>query len=213
MAYPDEKVLVVPTAVFHELGVFQGFSGDVEKYLPRLLDGRVMEFRLRAEVEKQPEWKQLIPYILFRWQDADGRTHIFRYTRGKGMGEGRLHLKHSVGVGGHISLEDAGGAAAQNGLVTDAAAVYRAGMKREWEEEVEIQTEILAEKIIGLINDDATEVGSVHLGVVHVVDVAEPKVMSREDDIIDSGFILFENITDNMDNFESWSQIALKSME
>lgn len=210
--YPDEKVLVVPTAVFHEVGCFQGFCGDVARYLPRLLDGDVMEFRPRAEVELQPQWKQLIPYILLRWRDADGKVYIFRYTRGKGMGEGRLHLKHSVGVGGHVSLEDAGGEAAENGLVTDAAAVYHAGMMRERDEEVDIQTEILGEKIIGLINDDATEVGSVHLGVVHLVDVAEPKVCSKETDIIESKFILYENIIGNLDNFESWSVIALKSL-
>lgn len=205
--YPDEKVLVVPTVVFHEIGCFQGFCGDVQRYLPRLLDGGVMEFRPRAEVELQPEWKQLIPYILFRWQDADGKVYIFRYTRGKGMGEGRLHLKHSVGVGGHISQEDA-----ENGLATDAAAVYHAGMMREMNEEVEIQTEIIGVKIIGLINDDATEVGSVHLGVVHLVDVAEPKIVSREEDIIESGFVLYENLAENSKDFESWSVIALRSL-
>ena len=205
--YPDEKVLVVPTAVFHQQGVFQGFCGEVTAYLHAMLDGGVMEFRPRAEVEKQPEWKQLIPYIIFRWTNAEGNRHIFRYTRGKGMGEGRLHLKHSVGVGGHISLEDTEDAGENDGY-----AVYRRGMLRERSEEVDIQSEILSDQIIGLINDDATEVGTVHLGVVHLVDMAEPRVFSRETDLVASGFVEMGELTRDMTGFETWSEIALNHL-
>lgn len=210
MSYPNEKVLVVPTSVFHAAGRFQGFCGDVQVYWPRLLDGHVMEFRLRDEVEHQPQWKQLIPYILFLWRDEKGLRHVFRYTRGKGMGEGRLHLKHSVGVGGHISLEDAENAV--EGMETDPEKVYLAGMMRERDEEVEIRTDIIDSKIIGLINDDESEVGRVHLGVVHVVEVARPEVFSREKDIIASGFVPLEELLADLTGFETWSQIALTAL-
>ena len=56
-----ERVLVVPTEVFHGLGHFQGFSGDVERYLPELLNPRHTSFRPRHEVEQDPGYKQLIP--------------------------------------------------------------------------------------------------------------------------------------------------------
>ena len=199
--YPDEHIWVIPTEKFQELGKFQGFCGTAEKYLDVLLN--MMECRRRADVETQPEWKQLIPYILFRWIDAEGKPFIFRYTRGKGMGEGRLHLKHSVGVGGHIACEDAEG----SGWDT-----YFRGMVRERTEEVNIQTEILRDLIIGLINDDSTEVGSVHLGVVHLVDVAEPKVFSRETDLIASGFVPMEELVRDLEGFETWSKIALNHL-
>ncbi len=58
-------------------------------------------------MEDDPSFKQLIPYVLFRWTDADGTVHLFEYLRGSGQGERRLHAKRSVGVGGHISSLDA----------------------------------------------------------------------------------------------------------
>ncbi len=95
------------------------------------------------------------------------------------MGEGRLHRKRSVGIGGHISAIDAGDHAIGN--------PYQEGMRRELEEEVAIDTPYTAQ-CVGLINDDETEVGSVHLGVVHLFDVAKPAVHPREPEIIECGF-------------------------
>ncbi|NLF07426.1 MAG: phosphoesterase, partial [Pirellulaceae bacterium] len=111
--YEIENVLVVPTEVFHRLGHFQGFSSEVDRYLDDLLRSEHTSYRPRDEVEKDPGYKQLIPYMIFRHVGADGRETVFQYTRGKGMGEGRLHHKRSVGIGGHISSIDAadGGAA------------------------------------------------------------------------------------------------------
>ncbi|MDO4574734.1 MAG: phosphoesterase [Planctomycetia bacterium] len=200
----DEKVLVLPTAFFHELGYFQGFTSDLGKYLPQLLDPAVVRFRPRSEVEKDPNWKQLIPYMLFRHTNANGVVSLFRYTRGKGMGEGRLHLKHSVGVGGHLSECDSTSADTN----TD---VYHAGMLRERAEEVRLETTILREQIIGLINDDQNEVGKVHLGVVHLIDVAEPNVYPNEKEVLETGFFPIADQLKNLDGYESWSSITLQA--
>ncbi|MGD9633475.1 MAG: phosphoesterase, partial [Pirellulales bacterium] len=143
----EEKVLVVPTSLFRELGYFQGFSTDVNRYLPRLLEGDEIEYLPRGRMEDDPSYKQLIPYVLFRWIDDDGRTQIFQYQRGGGMGERRLHAKRSVGVGGHISSLDAAAGHLNH--------VYREGMQRELAEEVAIDTPY-TESIAGLINDDET---------------------------------------------------------
>ena len=104
-----EQILVVPTELFRRLGYFQGFSGDVDRYLDELLRPENTSYRPRAEVEKDPGFKQLIPYVIFRHVDAAGTQTVFQYTRGTGQGEGRLHSKRSVGIGGHISAVDAGG--------------------------------------------------------------------------------------------------------
>ena len=101
-----ERVLVVPTAVFHRLGHFQGFSGEVDHYLGELFSPKHTSYQPRHEVEKDPSFKQLIPYVIFRHCDVDGRPSVFQYTRGTGQGEGRLHRKRSVGIGGHISVVD-----------------------------------------------------------------------------------------------------------
>ena len=61
-------------------------------------------FRPRYEVETDPSFKQLIPYCIFRHHGQ-----VFHYKRGKLQGEGRLHSKRSIGVGGHISAEDRNG--------------------------------------------------------------------------------------------------------
>jgi predicted NUDIX family phosphoesterase len=199
----EEQILVVPTALFRELGYFQGFSADVDRYLPRLLEGDHVEYRPRGEMEEDPSFKQLIPYMLFRWADDAGTDHLFEYQRGSGQGERRLHAKRSVGVGGHISKLDASAGHLSH--------VYREGMRRELEEEVTIET-AYKERIAGLINDDETPVGRVHLGVVHVCDVESPRIRPRESDILDGRFRPVREILPRLGEFESWSEIAVRAL-
>jgi predicted NUDIX family phosphoesterase len=195
-----EHVLVVPTEVFHQLGHFQGFCGETELYLKGLLDQSHMSYRPRPAMEQDPSFKQLIPYVVFRYRDPAGQTQLFQYTRGKGQGESRLHTKRSVGIGGHISADDAAQPSA-----------YEEGMRRELEEEVIIDTPYRG-RMVGLINDDETEVGRVHLGVVHLLDVDTPAVQPRESEIIDAGFRPVNDLLWDMAKFETWSQIVLKAL-
>lgn len=200
MAVPNEQVLVVPTELFHQLGYFQGFTSDVDRYVDRLFGSEHTSYQPRGQMEEDPCFKQLIPYVIFRYRDGDGKTLIFQYTRGTGQGEQRLHRKRSVGIGGHISSEDAG-----------ATGAYAEGMRRELEEEVAIETPYRQE-CVGLINDDQTEVGKVHLGVVHMFDVDEPHVQPRESEIVDAGFVPVEQLMQDLDEFESWSRICLEAL-
>jgi hypothetical protein len=91
----DEQVLVIPTAVFHAAGLFQGLCRDVEHYLPRLLDPAHFAFLPRSRAEDDPSFKQLIPYVVLKYRDQ-----VFHYTRGQGGGEKRLRALRSVGIGG-----------------------------------------------------------------------------------------------------------------
>ena len=199
-----ERVLVVPTKRFHELGYFQGFSAEMDRYLPALLEGDDLSYRPRGEMERDPSFKQLIPYVLFRHTGVDGVVRLFQYTRGGGMGEARLHAKRSVGVGGHISTEDVG----ERVNLHD---VYREGMQREMAEEVVINSPY-REQVVGLINDDETPVGQVHLGVVHVCNLERPAVEPREDDVLDAGFRPVDEILAELDRFESWSEIVVRAL-
>ena len=199
----EERILVVPTTLFHDLGYFQGFSREIDRYWPRLVIGDHVEYRPRGEMEADPSFKQFIPYCLFRWTDANGTVHLFEYQRGGGSGEARLRAKRSVGVGGHISSIDSEVGALEN--------VYREGMRRELEEEVIIDT-AYTETVAGLINDDETPVGRVHLGMVHLCDVREPHVQPREADIQDARFSPVADILTRLDQFESWSQIAVRAL-
>jgi len=197
-----ERVLVVPTSVFHELGHFQGFSTDIDKYLDSLLKCEQISYLPRAEMEADPSFKQLIPYMIFRYTDEQGGQHVFQYTRGSGQGESRLHAKVSVGVGGHISTED---------IRDDGVDPYTAGMQRELDEEVIVETPY-QQKVVGLINDDETDVGKVHLGVVHLFDVEQPLVKPHEDEIMDAGFRTLEETLGRMEQMETWSSICLKAL-
>lgn len=187
-----EHVLVVPTSLFHEVGHFQGFQPNIEPYLNTLLDPAYTSYRPRNEMEQDPSFKQLIPYCIFMHHGE-----VFSYRRGKGQGEARLHSKRSVGIGGHISSID-----------QHAPSVYREGMRREIEEEVFLESKF-QEKCIGLINDDLTEVGKVHLGIVHLFEIDDPKVRAREESIHDAGFAKPSELILQRDQFETWSQICL----
>ena len=199
----EERVLVVPTKLFHELGHFQGFCRDVERYRDVLLSPENVLFRPRSEVEEDPGFKQLIPYMIFSHAGDDGRVRLFQYVRGKGMGENRLHSKKSVGVGGHLSSADSDTAAGHD--------LYREGMLRELHEEVVIHSKF-TETCVGLINDDESEVGRVHLGIVHRFELAEPKVVSNEPDLIESGFVPVDEMLRDLSGFETWSAICIEAL-
>lgn len=205
-AVAEEQVLVVPASILDELGRFQGFSADLDRYFDAVLRCEQLAYRPRGAMEEDPSFKQLIPYVLMRHTDASGQVRVFSYTRGGGGGEKRLHTKRSVGVGGHISTEDAthDEAHSDEGL-------YRRGLERELAEEVTIASGY-TEKMVGLINDDETPVGQVHLGVVHVFDVEEPNVESAEADLAEGQFLPVEQLIAEIDAYESWSQIAIRAL-
>lgn len=190
---PVEHVLCIPTLLFHELGHFQGFLTNAESYFKAIFDPNYTSYRPRDEVEKDPSYKQLIPYCVFRCQGE-----VFHYRRGKMQGEARLHSLRSVGIGGHISSTDA----------ETAEASYLAALQREIEEEVFVQTHY-TQKCVGLINDDLTDVGRVHLGIVHVFELEAPKVLPREESIIETGFASPAELIEDRQSFETWSQICL----
>lgn len=198
-----EQVLVIPTRVLHDLGYFQGFQADIAKYLNHLLSPQHTSYRPRPEMEQDPNFKQLIPYVIFRYRDAEGQVFLFQYTRGGGQGEKRLHHKRSIGIGGHISTDDQ-----QVGGEGDP---YGEGLRRELAEEVLVETSY-TERLAGLINDDRTEVGRVHLGIVHLFDVLEPSVRPRETELLDAGFRPVQELLQQADAFESWSAICLEAI-
>lgn len=197
-----EHVLVVPTERFRQVGYFQGFTADVDRYMDGLLQDSHISYRPRTQMEADPSFKQLIPYVLFEYRDPQGSSQLFQYVRGKGQGEQRLHAKRSLGVGGHISTTDTSETTRQT---------YHEGMRRELEEEVRIAT-AYRERCVGLINDDESEVGRVHLGIVHLLQVETPDVFSNEIDLLEAGFRSVEELWQERPSMESWSRICLEAL-
>src|SRR2546422_7572502 len=118
----EERVLCFERKLFEELGVFQGLSLAIEKYLPVVTCSANVLYMNRSDAEQDRRYKQLIPYVLII---CHGR--ILRYRRGRGGQETRLHGLYSVGIGGHISEED-------HGLFSSGLG-YQEGMRRELMEE------------------------------------------------------------------------------
>jgi predicted NUDIX family phosphoesterase len=197
--YPDEKVLVVSRQLFDELGSFQGFNPEAHRYLPSFLEKENNYFLERDDAEDDPSHKQIIPYAIFHHQ---GR--LLHYVRGGASGEKRLASKGSIGIGGHINAEDEEASSLEQDT-------YMTGVEREVDEELNIDSHN-TQSIVGLINDDSTEVGSVHLGVVHLFDLASDTVTSNEDNIVDLEFLTREELTARHDQLETWSQILVENL-
>jgi predicted NUDIX family phosphoesterase len=189
------RILVVPASELDRLGRFQGFSGDVDRYLNALLAPGVASFQPRAAMETDPSFKQIIPYVVFRCGPL-----VYCYRRGKSQGEARLHSKWSLGVGGHVDEEDADGRAT--------AEAYEIALRRELDEEVSVRSEGRLRRV-GLINDDSTPVSQVHLGVVHLFVLDDPRVEAREEGLADGAFRDLDEIGGLREEFETWSQICL----
>jgi predicted NUDIX family phosphoesterase len=198
---PDENVLVVRRSLFDELGSFHGLNFEPEKYLGALLSRGNNFFLPRAQAENDPTHKQIIPYALI----AHGNT-VLHYVRGKKAGEQRLVAKGSIGIGGHLNDTDED---FWNVAIDEAA--YRAGVEREVNEEIKIDSPF-EDRIVALLNDDSTEVGRVHLGIVHVFRLAEPKVEKREAMITNLSFLPRAQLLALHDNLETWSQLCLDSL-
>ncbi|PZR71907.1 MAG: hypothetical protein DLM73_14780 [Chthoniobacterales bacterium] len=200
MPAPDENVLVVRRSLFDDLGSFHGLNFEPEKYLGALLSRGNNFFLPRAQAEKDPTHKQIIPYAVI----AHGDT-VLHYVRGKKAGEQRLVAKGSIGIGGHMNDAD-------ESLFAWDEAAYRAGVEREVNEEIAIESPF-EDRIVALLNDDTTEVGQVHLGIVHVFRLAQPKVQKREAMITNLAFLTRDELHAQRDNLETWSQLCVDSLD
>ncbi|HEX2746825.1 MAG TPA: hypothetical protein VHM91_02405, partial [Verrucomicrobiales bacterium] len=85
MRWPNERVLVIPRPLFDSIGAFEGFTAEVDRYLPAFLNPENNYFLARDDAEEDPGHKQIIPYALFH---CNGR--FLHYVRGGKSGEKRL---------------------------------------------------------------------------------------------------------------------------
>lgn len=194
----EERVLCFERNLLEQLGLFQGISLEVQTYLPVLTARENLVYLNRSEAEQDRRYKQLIPYVLLI---CNGK--ILRYRRGKGGQETRLHGLYSVGIGGHISDED-------HGLFSSGIG-YEEGMRRELMEEVAVEQ--VNAPSVALINDDSTEVGYVHFGVVHFMQVSDESVAGRRSGIVAPEFLPFCDAVKDTTAYESWSRFCLENLD
>ncbi len=145
-------------------------------------------YRVRAEVEDDPSFQQLIPYVVV----TDGPL-VFLMRRLRAGADTRLHDRYSIGVGGHVGPDDGG---------------LDGGLVREWSEE--LVADWTPDFVpIGVLNDDTDPVGRVHLGVVYQVEAAGRAVAIRETHKLEGVFAATADIDALGERLETWSRSCL----
>jgi predicted NUDIX family phosphoesterase len=198
----EEKVLVVERKVVEEVGIFNGLAFDVDRYRDKIFAPGVPRFISRSKAEKDSSYKQIIPYVIM---SCDG-TYL-NYVRGRRAGETRLLGLRSIGIGGHINPIDADNSSLFAYLYEN----YLTAVQREVAEEVSVEANH-TDRVVALLNDESNEVGSVHLGVVHLWKLDAPKVSKREQMITQMSFLTIDELQKARDTMETWSQLCLDKL-
>ena len=187
----DELVLVVPREAVIDGDGWLGVRTDgVERFLAAV--DRAGRFEPRAAMEAAPGFKQIIPYLVLR----DGARY-FLMRRTRAGGDARLHDRWSIGVGGHLNPGDGD---------------LLGGLRREWAEEL-VADFVPEFRLIGLLNDDTTEVGQVHLGAVYVADAGGQSVTIRETNKLSGRFATSDEVAAVADDLETWSRLVFDAIE
>lgn len=186
----SELVLVVRRDHALPDGTFRGLRRSDSAWLDGLVAG-AGEFRPRAAVEADPSYKQMIPYLVLR----DGERW-FLMKRTRAGADQRLHDRYSIGVGGHLNPGDVD---------------LRGGLRREWREEIDAGF-VPAFHFVGLLNDDETDVGAVHLGAVFVADAAGRPVAVRETEKLSGSFVDTGHVEAVRERLETWSVLVFDAL-
>jgi predicted NUDIX family phosphoesterase len=173
-------------------------------------------FLERRHAETDSSFKQVIPYTMV--MHGNEILLLKRLSRG---GEARLHGKLSIGVGGHINPVDGDG---QPGATSGAPGasgagdtdLLDAGCRRELEEEIDIRAPYTL-SAVGVINDDASDVGSVHFGLVNVARCETPDVAIRETEVLEGSFVTLDALRElhrgEPGRFETWSALIIERLD
>ena len=195
--------MVFPVSTLHEVGYFQGFSKHLRTHLHSILAESF--FVRRGVAEADTSLKQIIPYAVLQHDNL-----VFSYRRTARGRETRLHRLYSVGIGGHINPEDPSTACQRDLFACSLEAVEVAAL-REIREEVSIKSSSRA--CIGVLNDDSTNVGKVHFGVVYLCSLDTPEVTIRERSYIKEGrLVSLSSLHSYLEEYENWSRILIQSV-
>jgi predicted NUDIX family phosphoesterase len=182
----NEQVMVVERERLAHYLVEYGFIREhADEIYEVILDAYFFMDRPTAEIS--PQFKQVIPYVLIRHA---GSYYLLQRT--PKQAEARLHHKLSLGIGGHVNPDTPD---------------LMDGLQKELEEEVHVAGDYDL-TFAGILNDDTTEVGSVHLGVVYVLESHDENVTVRETDKMTGRWAPLSELPSLRDQMETWSQIA-----
>jgi predicted NUDIX family phosphoesterase len=181
-----EQVMVVEREALQSVLVERGLVQDgTDDVFDVIVERHFFIDRPTAEVS--PQYKQIIPYVVIRHGDR-----YFLLQRTPKQTESRLHHKLSLGIGGHINPDTPD---------------LLEGLQKELDEEVTVGGDYDL-TFVGILNDDTTDVGRVHLGAVYVLDAATDDVRVRETEKMTGRWVPRTELAGHREAMESWSQIV-----
>lgn len=184
----EERVMVVRREDIFRWGIWNGVrTENLKKYIN--LISTKHKFLPRGQVETDPAWQQIIPYLVF---ENSGRIFVTR--RKTNHTDLRLANLYSIGVGGHLNKRDV------NGRDINVWA------RREFEEEVWYEGKFKT-NFLGLINHDANDVGLVHIGLLIQV-IGETDKIEIRDEHKSGELTLLKDVGKYYSRMETWSQIV-----
>ncbi len=188
----QELVLVVPRDELFPQGAWHGIQRSGIALYEAIIREK-QEFLPRTRMETDPRYKQIIPYLVFRYQDT-----YFVMQRKMQASEQRLQGRLSLGIGGHINREDLAGAS-----IIDWS-------RREFMEEVDYQGTFTVEPF-GIINDDSNEVGKVHLGFVFLLHGDSSAIFPKEE-FKEGSLMTMAECSEQYARMEPWSQMIIDAL-
>ena len=192
----DEVIIAVPRVAIDSLlrEVSYGFiSHNLDQSYKLVLENCVEINRQIAETDETH--KQLIPYVIVKYEDS-----YLLLSRKNTQAEVRLHNKMSIGLGGHLNPIDS----------YQGYDIIIGGLIRELQEEVKLE-DFDVPQFLGFINDDVSEVGRVHLGLLFEIESTSFNVEIIEKDKMEGSWASLSELNTNYDLLESWSKIAFDS--
>lgn len=194
----NEKILCIKRDLLPESWVTQKsvISLDLNIFIENCSTSG-FEFVKRIDAENDSSYKQIIPYIIIQTKD-----HLKTAIYQRQGSEQRLHDLWSFGIGGHINPVDV------KTQKDSFKQILIAGMERELSEEFDQMPESSSPEFIGVISEDITDVGKVHLGAVFKIETNNPEKFLPGEELFQ--FIWKKTNSLHQLNLELWSTMALE---
>ena len=188
----DEKILCIKEETLFKYGKWNGLmTSTPQKYLNLLRENG--EFRVRKELENDPNYKQIIAQVILRYKD---KYFLHRQVK---RNEERLNSLCPLPLGGHIEQVD-----------SNSDDILETALERELHEEVDLKSNIVKKSYLGLIYlEDDNPVNFVHVGFVYIFDLDGADVHVKEEGLEDIGFVSLDYLKTNSEKLTYWSRIII----
>lgn len=216
----QEFIFAVSSSLFQDVEGFVtkfSFEEVIKKIHPHTVIAQ------RAGLESNQDFLQLLPYCIIHKSELEKPKQYLLYQRTKQVGEERLGGKFSIGVGGHIDLNDYADSEQTRTGELSLMSLLKRSIEREIQEETStdchISEQMLKDCFMGVIVDRGNDVGKVHIGLVFSfddldligVEKASDTLKITEPELLDFGYQSLESLKTY--DTERWTKILIDHID